>query len=171
MRHPAWWRSQSCRSRAPVRRSARRRPRPRTAGLASASCWVPGKVQPRGSPAREPTSGTISSRYASNSSRSTTSRRIPPRRRTRRVKCTRTSVISASIAHAGAWCSGSSTSKGSSISTWRTSRRSIENIRPGWRARETYIQRGPDAYEEIFELAEAGKPFEVYSHARFTRIR
>ena len=47
---------------------------------------------------------------------------------------------------------------------------SIENIRPGWRARETYIKRGPDAFEEIFELAEAGKPFEVYSHARFMRV-
>ena len=47
----------------------------------------------------------------------------------------------------------------------------IENIPPGWRARETYVMKGPDAFEEIFELAEPGKPFEVYSHARFTRIR
>lgn len=46
---------------------------------------------------------------------------------------------------------------------------SIENIPAGWRARETYLLNGPDAFEEIFELAEAGKPFEVYSHARFTR--
>lgn len=46
----------------------------------------------------------------------------------------------------------------------------IENIPPGWRARETYIKRGSDAFEEIFELAEPGKAFEVYSHARFTRI-
>lgn len=46
----------------------------------------------------------------------------------------------------------------------------IENIPPGWRARETYIQRGPDEFEEVFELAEAGKPFEVYSHARFKRV-
>jgi hypothetical protein len=47
---------------------------------------------------------------------------------------------------------------------------SIENIPPGWRARETYVQRGADEFEEIFELAEAGKPFEVYSHARFKRV-
>ena len=47
----------------------------------------------------------------------------------------------------------------------------IENIPTGWRARETYILRGPDAFEEIFELSEPGKAFEVYSHARFTRVR
>jgi hypothetical protein len=46
----------------------------------------------------------------------------------------------------------------------------IENIPSGWRARETYIKRGPDAFEEIFELAEPGKSFEVYSHARFFRV-
>jgi hypothetical protein len=48
---------------------------------------------------------------------------------------------------------------------------SIENIPPGWRARETYVVNGPDAFEEIFELAEAGKPFEVYSRTRFTRVQ
>lgn len=42
---------------------------------------------------------------------------------------------------------------------------------PGWRARETYIPRGPNAFEEIFELAAPGEAFEVYSHARFTRQR
>ena len=47
---------------------------------------------------------------------------------------------------------------------------SIENIPPGWRARETYVKHGPDAFEEIFELAEPGKPFEVYSHAHFKRV-
>ena len=47
----------------------------------------------------------------------------------------------------------------------------IENIPPGWRARETYIVHGPDEFEEIFELAEAGKPFEVYSRARLKRVR
>ena len=39
---------------------------------------------------------------------------------------------------------------------------SIENIPAGWRARETYIVHGLDEFEEVFELAEAGKPFEVY---------
>jgi hypothetical protein len=47
----------------------------------------------------------------------------------------------------------------------------IENIPPGFRARETYILKGPDELEEIFELAEPGKPFAVYSRARLTRVR
>jgi hypothetical protein len=47
----------------------------------------------------------------------------------------------------------------------------IENIPAGFRARETYIVIGPDAFEEIFELAEPGKAFETYSRARFTRIK
>jgi hypothetical protein len=48
---------------------------------------------------------------------------------------------------------------------------SIENIPAGWRARETYVVHGPDAIEEIFELAEAGKPFEVYSRTKLTRVK
>ena len=48
---------------------------------------------------------------------------------------------------------------------------SIENIPAGWRGRETYMVSGADEFEEIFELAESGKPFEVYSHSRLTRIR
>lgn len=47
----------------------------------------------------------------------------------------------------------------------------IENIPPGWRARETYKQLGPDEIEEVFELAEPGKPFEVYSRTRLKRAR
>lgn len=45
----------------------------------------------------------------------------------------------------------------------------IENIPPGWRARETYVVHGPDEFEEIFELAEPGKPFSVYSRSRLKR--
>ena len=48
---------------------------------------------------------------------------------------------------------------------------SIENIPPGWRARETYIFHGADEVEEIFELSEAGKPFAVYSRARLKRVK
>ena len=48
---------------------------------------------------------------------------------------------------------------------------SIENIPPGWRARETYILHGPDDLEEIFELAEQGKEFAVYSRTRLKRAR
>ena len=47
----------------------------------------------------------------------------------------------------------------------------IENIPAGWRARETYVLHGVDSFEETFELAEAGKDFEVYSRARFERIK
>ena len=47
----------------------------------------------------------------------------------------------------------------------------IENIPAGWRARETYIFRSPDEVEEVFELAEAGKPFTVYSRARLKRVK
>jgi hypothetical protein len=48
---------------------------------------------------------------------------------------------------------------------------SIENIADGWRARETYRIHGPDEFEEIFELAAPGKPFEVYSRTRLTRVK
>lgn len=47
----------------------------------------------------------------------------------------------------------------------------IENIPPGWRARETYVIAGPDAFEEIFELAEPDKPFAVYSRAMLRRVQ
>lgn len=47
----------------------------------------------------------------------------------------------------------------------------IENIPAGYRARETYVSLGPDAFEETFELAEPGKDWAVYSRARFTRVR
>lgn len=46
---------------------------------------------------------------------------------------------------------------------------SIENIPAGFRARETYIFHGADAFEEIFEIAEPGAEFQRYSHNRFTR--
>lgn len=48
---------------------------------------------------------------------------------------------------------------------------SIENIPAGWRARETYVVDGPDEFEEVFELAEPGKEFELYSRARLKRVR
>jgi hypothetical protein len=46
----------------------------------------------------------------------------------------------------------------------------IENIPPGWRARETYVIEA-DTLEEMFELAPPGKAFEVYSKTRLTRAR
>jgi hypothetical protein len=45
----------------------------------------------------------------------------------------------------------------------------LENTPSGWRARESYIVLGPDEFEEVFELAQAGKPFEVYSRTRLKR--
>lgn len=45
----------------------------------------------------------------------------------------------------------------------------IENIAPGWRARETYRILGEDEFEEVFELAGPGKEFEVYSSSRLKR--
>ena len=47
----------------------------------------------------------------------------------------------------------------------------IENIPSGWRARETYTFYGPDEFEEVFELAPVGKPFELYSRARLKRVK
>jgi hypothetical protein len=47
----------------------------------------------------------------------------------------------------------------------------IENMPAGWRARETYVTHGRDEFEEIFELAEAGKPYELYSRARLKRVK
>lgn len=47
----------------------------------------------------------------------------------------------------------------------------IENIPAGYRARETYIAHGADEIEEVFELAEPGKEFEVYSRTKLKRSR
>jgi quercetin dioxygenase-like cupin family protein len=49
--------------------------------------------------------------------------------------------------------------------------RAIENIPPGFRARETYLLHSADEFEEVFELAEPGKDFSMYSRARFKRVR
>ena len=46
---------------------------------------------------------------------------------------------------------------------------SIENIPAGFRARETYKILGPDEFTEVFEIAEPGKEFELYSEAHFRR--
>ena len=48
---------------------------------------------------------------------------------------------------------------------------SIKNIPAGWRARETYRFIGPDEFEEVFELSEPGKPFELYSRAKLERVK
>ncbi len=47
----------------------------------------------------------------------------------------------------------------------------IENIPAGFRARETHVFSGPYQLEEIFEIAEPGKYFDLYSRSRLTRVR
>lgn len=47
----------------------------------------------------------------------------------------------------------------------------IENIPPGYRARETYTIVSHDEFIERFEIAEPGKDFELYSEAHFKRVR
>ncbi len=47
----------------------------------------------------------------------------------------------------------------------------IENISPGWQARESYRILGPDEFIEVFELAAPNKGFELYSETHFERVR
>lgn len=46
---------------------------------------------------------------------------------------------------------------------------SIENIPPGWRARETYTFSGLDDFTEDFNLAEPNKDFAAYTKTSFKR--
>lgn len=45
----------------------------------------------------------------------------------------------------------------------------IENIPPGWRARETYLFKNENEFTETFELAEPGKEFTLYTRNDFKR--
>ncbi len=47
----------------------------------------------------------------------------------------------------------------------------IENIAPGWRAKESYRVLSPDEVVETFSLAAPGKDFEVYSETRLKRVK
>lgn len=47
----------------------------------------------------------------------------------------------------------------------------IENIPPGWRARETYRKLNDAEFIEVFELAEPGRDFELYSESRLLRVK
>ena len=46
----------------------------------------------------------------------------------------------------------------------------IENISPGWQAKESYRIMGPDEFVEVFELAAPGKGFKNYSESPFYRM-
>jgi hypothetical protein len=48
---------------------------------------------------------------------------------------------------------------------------SIENIPPGFRAKETYQVISENEFTETFELAEPGKDFELYSKATLKKVR
>jgi hypothetical protein len=48
---------------------------------------------------------------------------------------------------------------------------SIENIPPGFKARESYQFTGTEEFIESFELAEPGKEFGMYSKATLRKIR
>lgn len=47
----------------------------------------------------------------------------------------------------------------------------IENIAPGWRAKEAYQVVSQDEMVEIFSLAAPGKEFEVYTTTRLKRVK
>lgn len=47
----------------------------------------------------------------------------------------------------------------------------LENIPAGFRARETYKVNNDNEFIEIFELAEPGKEFELYSKATLKRVK
>jgi hypothetical protein len=47
----------------------------------------------------------------------------------------------------------------------------IENIAPGWRAKETYHFLNNDEFVETFALAQPGKDFATYSETHFRRKR
>lgn len=46
----------------------------------------------------------------------------------------------------------------------------IENISPGWRAKETYQILGTDEFSETFELAPPDKPYEIYTSFTLQRM-
>jgi hypothetical protein len=47
----------------------------------------------------------------------------------------------------------------------------IENIAPGWRAKESYQRLSDDEINTTFWLAEPGKDFEVYTQAHLKRVK
>jgi len=47
----------------------------------------------------------------------------------------------------------------------------IENIPPGWKAKERYRIISPGEIIETFSLAAPGKDFEVYSEASLRRVK
>lgn len=47
----------------------------------------------------------------------------------------------------------------------------IENIPKGWRGRETYTLNEGKEFTEVFDLAEPGKGFELYTKASFTKSK
>ena len=46
----------------------------------------------------------------------------------------------------------------------------FENLSSSWKARESYEFVSDDEFVETFELAEPGKPYQVYSRNRLKRV-
>lgn len=99
----------------------------------------------------------------------------PPQEKNPRVKSTRIAASSATTLPGSCSCSGSFTSGFVNTYVAQPDSRplvftseAIENIPQGWRARETYRLDGDDLVE-VFELAEPGKDFTVYSETRLRR--
>jgi hypothetical protein len=47
----------------------------------------------------------------------------------------------------------------------------IENIAPGWRAKESYHVLSTSELEQTFSLAAPGKDFEVYAQSHLKRVK
>ena len=47
----------------------------------------------------------------------------------------------------------------------------IENIQPGWRAKERYRIASPSEFVETFSLAAPGRDFEVYAETHLKRVK
>lgn len=45
----------------------------------------------------------------------------------------------------------------------------IEGVPPGYKARKTYVFLGPDALQDVLEMAAPGKEYEVYTDSRLLR--
>jgi len=56
-----------------------------------------------------------------------------------------------------------------SADAWVFTSVALENIPASFKARETYVFKGADDFEERFEVAEPGKAFETYSLNRLRR--
>jgi hypothetical protein len=62
-------------------------------------------------------------------------------------------------------------SHSSDFKSFSSASKSIENIQPGCRAKETYKVISPDEFIETFALAAPGMDFEVYTQCHLKKCR